>query len=308
MAQTDQAVAELATLRDLIRWGASQFNAAGLHFGHGTDNALDEAAYLVAHAVHFSPVIPPNLLDTRTTTEERKRAVALLRRRTEERLPAPYLVNEAWFCGMPFYVDERVLVPRSPIAELIEERFAPWVEPAAVGSILDMCTGSGCIAIACAHAFPEARVVGADLSSDALDVAERNAELLGAELEWVRSDLFADLGVERFDIIVSNPPYVDAAEMAALPAEYRHEPALALAAGEEGLDLAIRLLREARDHLNPAGILIVEVGASQPALEAAFPEVPFTWLEFERGGDGVFLLTAEQVAQYHDQFSAAAGG
>ncbi len=295
----NEAVRDLRSIRDLIRWGMSRFNEADLFYGHGTDNALDEAAYLVLFALHMPPQPGDAYLETRLTESERRAAAELIARRIDERQPAPYLTHEAWFAGLPFYVDERVLIPRSPVAELIEAHFEPWIDSSRVDSILDLCTGSGCIAIACAEAFPFASVDGADLSADALEVAAINRERFGLDerLDLVQSDLFNSLEGRRYDVIISNPPYVDAEDMAALPDEFRHEPELALAAGDDGLDLVRIMLREAPKHLEEGGILLCEVGNSAPALEAAYPQLPFVWLEFERGGEGVFLLTREQLLE-----------
>ena len=297
MPSANEIIDQLTTMGDFVRWGASRFNETGLTFGHGIDNALDEAFHLVTHALHLPHDIPPYMIETTLIRDERVVVFELLQKRVTSRLPAPYLTNEAWFAGLPFYVDERVLIPRSPIAELIEAGFEPWVDASRVDDILDLCTGSGCIAIASALVYPHARVDATDLSADALQVAQKNVERhqVMDQLSLFEGDLFQGLKDRQYDVIVSNPPYVDAEDMAALTEEYHHEPAFALAAGEDGLDIVRRILRQAGDYLKPGGILIVEVGNSAAALVEAYPEVPFTWIEFERGGHGVFMLTEEHL-------------
>ena len=298
---------ELLSLRDWVRWGASRFNEAGLFFGHGTDNAIDEALALVLHALHLRHDLPADYLAARVTQDEGGRILELFHARIDRRVPAAYLVGEARFAGLDFYVDDSVLIPRSPIAELIEEGFAPWLEADHVTSVLDLCCGSGCIGIACAHAFPQALVDMTDISPAALDVATRNIERhrLEGRVRALRADVYDGLDGERYDLIVSNPPYVSSAEMAGLPAEYRHEPALALEAGDQGMDVVARILAGGADYLRPGGIMVVEVGASADLLLARYPDVPFLWLDFERGGDGVFLLTAEQLEESRDSFEEA---
>ncbi|MDD5580125.1 MAG: 50S ribosomal protein L3 N(5)-glutamine methyltransferase [Methylobacter sp.] len=297
----------LSTIRDYIRWAASGFTEAGISFGHGTVTALDEAAALVLYTIHQPYNLAEPYLESVLTLKERQNIIDIIARRITERKPAAYLTHEAIFAGLSFYVDERVLIPRSPIAELIEQRFAPWVEEDQVGLILDLCTGSACIAIACAYAFPNAQVDAVDLSADALAVAEINVakHQLFDSMELYRSDLFNELPGAHYDVIVSNPPYVSQAEWEQLPREFRAEPEMGFKGGYSGLDIVLRILADADDYLTDQGILIVEVGSSAETLQDAFPEVPFYWLNFERGGDGVFLLTADQVNQYHDLFLAA---
>lgn len=298
----DDISTRLETSKDFVRWGASVFNRAGLHFEHGTANAVDEALNLVLHALDLDHDIPPWLLDGRLTQAEKQAVYTLLRRRVEERKPYAYITNRARFAGLDFYVDERVLVPRSPIGELIEAAFEPWIEADRVSRVLDLCTGSGCIAIACAYAFPDAAVDATDLSADALEVARINVDKLHMvdRVLLHKADVFEGLPPAPYDIIVSNPPYVDAEDMATLPDEHKHEPKLGLAAGQDGLDIVRRILRYAGGYLAEDGILVVEVGNSRWALEEAYPEAPFTWLEFERGQAEVFLLSASQLAAMNE--------
>lgn len=299
---------DLVTLRDLIRWGTSQFNAAELCFAQGMSTAIDEAAYLCLSALHLPPDFSVDYFDCVLTMEERMDVLTMFQQRIEQRKPACYITNEAWFAGMSFYVDERVLIPRSPIAELIHQQFTPWVEYQQVHAILDLCTGSGCIAIACAEVFENARVDASDISPDALAVAEKNRQNYAMEdrVTLIESNLFESIPDRRYDIIVSNPPYVSEQEVNDLPEEFDFEPgSLALAAGKQGLDIVLPMLQQARDYLTDDGILVVEVGYSQPALEQALPDVPFFWIDFEFGGDGVFLLTAKQLEIHQQDFEKA---
>ncbi len=290
------ARARRLSVRRLIEQGARRLQRAGVFFGHGTNNAWDESAALVLHALALGHD-DPTVYARRVGRGDQQRVRALLGRRIAERIPAVYLTGRTWFAGLPFEVDPRVLIPRSPIAELIERRFAPWLDARRIQRVLDMGTGSGCIAIACAKALPWASVDAADISGAALEVAARNvrAHRLTRRVRLVRSDHFAALGAERYDLIVSNPPYVGARELASLPAEYRHEPTLALASGRAGLDSVRVLLAQARRHLRPGGALIVEVGNTERAVRRAYPQLPFIWLQFERGGGGVFVLGAADL-------------
>lgn len=300
----DEVVSELSTLQDMVRWTVSRFNAAGLFYGHGTDNAWDEAVQLILPSLYLPIDVPPHVLNSRLTTSERQCIVERVVKRINERIPTAYLTNKAWFCGLEFFVDERVLVPRSPIGELIEAQFQPWLtqEPQRV---MDLCTGSGCIAIACAHAFPEAEVDAVDISEGALEVAEQNIQDHGMEQQVfpIRSDLFSALPKDQYDLIVSNPPYVDEDDMNSLPDEFTHEPELGLAAGSDGLKLVRRILANAPDYLTDNGILICEVGNSMVHMMDQYPQVPFTWIEFENGGHGVFMLTKAQLLEHADEFT-----
>lgn len=289
---------ELLTLRDLIRYGVSRLNAAQVALGHGSDNAWDETVYLVLHALHLPLDTLEPFLDARVLTEERNRVLELIDRRVTERVPAAYLTNEAWLRGHRFYVDARVIVPRSPIAELLDEGLSPWVQDAqAVDSVLDMCTGSGCLAILSALAFPYAQVDAVDVSPDALEVARRNVNDygLGDRLALHQSDLFDSLPERQYDVIVCNPPYVNSGSMDVLPQEYRHEPHLALAGGADGMDLVRRILQAAPRYLSENGVLVLEIGHERDFFEAAFPELSPVWLDTEAASDQLLLLTREQL-------------
>ena len=295
----------LTTIRDFVRWGSSEFLRNELCFGHGFASALDEARYLVLHALSLPWDWPDEYLDATLIPEEREQVIAILHTRVESRRPAAYLTRESWFCGLRFYVDERVLVPRSPIAELIANRFEPWIDAARVTRILDLCCGSGCIAIACRYYFPQARICAADISADALEVAATNLEMheLDGQIELCESDLFDAIAPRPFDVIVCNPPYVDAGDMVALPAEFKHEPDLGLRAGEDGLAVVDRILAVAAEYLDHDGVIFIEVGNSQPALEDKYPFLPMTWIDFEYGGGVCCIRAADLVAQ-HDAIAA----
>ena len=292
------AAHNLFTVRDCLRFAVSRFNQAKLFFGHGSSDAYDEAAYLILHTLHLPLDRLDPFLDARLTDSERAEVLNIIQRRVEQRVPAAYLTNEAWLGDFRFYVDERVIVPRSFIAELLHEQLAPWVEDAdAIGSVLDLCTGSGCLAILAAHAFPNAKVDAVDISPDALEVVQRNVADYGLQdrVHLIESDLFTNLKDRQYDLIISNPPYVDAASVAVLPQEYRHEPQLALGSGMDGLDATRTILKQAAAHLNPGGLLIVEIGHNRDALEAAYPGLPFTWLNVAAGDEFVFMLRGEDL-------------
>ena len=294
----NSATDELVTVRDWLRWAVSRFNESGLSYGHGTENAWDEAVWLVLATLHLPHDTLEPWLDAHLTRSERLGLLNNLQQRVVHRMPTAYLVQEAWLGPFRFYVDQRVIIPRSYFAELLENGFAPWIEdPESVGAALDLCTGSGCLAILMAHAFPSASVDAIDISADALVVACRNIAdyQLDDRVHAIESDLFAAVKGKRYDLILSNPPYVTSEAMAALPAEYRHEPALALAAGADGLDVVRRILAEAGAHLNSGGLLAIEVGHNQHLVEAAFPDLPMVWLDTEHAEGKVFLVTREDL-------------
>lgn len=303
MSDQDPITQELHTLRDYMRYAMSLLAEHKVFFGHGTDNGWDESVQLVLGAVYLPWDTDKAVLDGRLTLTEKTRILAFIEKRVFQRIPLPYITHEAWFAGLPFYIDERALIPRSPIAELINAGFSPWLRDGPVPRILDLCTGSGCIGIACAYAFEEAEVDLVDLSDDALDVAAINIERhdLAARVKARRSDLFEALNGERYDLIVSNPPYVDEADLAAMPEEFNHEPDLALGSGPDGLDITKRILREACDYLTEDGLLVVEVGNSEVHLMQQYPQLPLIWLELEQGGNGVFAITAAELKQYRDE-------
>ncbi len=301
MNQLDDAAENLVSIIDFLRWAATRFNEAKIFYGHGTYDAWSEALALILPALHLETDLPDVAWHARLTKQERLYLLELITKRVEERIPSAYLVHHMRFAGLDFYVDERALIPRSPIAELIEKRFEPWVDSENTMRILDLCTGSGCIAIACAHYFPHAKVDAVDISKDALVVAQTNVAKyqLNAQVRLLTGDLFAAIPKNtKYDLIVSNPPYVDAQDMAELPKEYHYEPTLGLTGGADGLDIVKKILRKAKDYLKPEGILVVEVGNSEAALMEQFPHVPFTWLEFARSDGGVFLLTYQDLVTY----------
>jgi ribosomal protein L3 glutamine methyltransferase len=293
------------TVAQLIRFGAREFDAAGLAYGHGTGDATDDAAALVFHSLGLDHADAQAAYARKVDAVDATRVLALFAERLRRRVPVAYLMGRMWFAGLEFEVDERVIVPRSPFAELIESGFAPWVDAGQVRRVLDIGTGSGCIAIACALRFPQAEVDAVDLSADALAVARRNVERhgVGSRLQLYQGDVYAPLPERLYELIVSNPPYVSDAEMAALPHEYRHEPDMALRAGADGLDVVRRILRGADARLAAGGALVVEVGDSDERLQQAYPGVPFLWLEFERGGGGVFVLTRDDLDRHRDELS-----
>ncbi|OFZ66850.1 MAG: ribosomal protein L3 N(5)-glutamine methyltransferase [Betaproteobacteria bacterium RBG_16_56_24] len=288
-----EASEALHTVRDCLRFAVSRFNQAGLFFGHGSGDAYDEAAYLILHTLHLPLDRIKPFLDAHLTGSERGEILSIIQRRVEKRIPAAYLTHQALLGEFSFYVDERVIVPRSFIAELLQNQLSPWIaDPEAIHCVLDLCTGCGCLAIIAAHAFPNASVDATDLSEDALAVAERNVAdyHLQDRVSLIESDLFAKLGDKQYDLIISNPPYVNEESVKALPQEYRHEPAMALASGDDGLDATRIILRNAAQHLTENGLLVVEIGHNREALEAAYPDLPFTWLDVSAGDQFVFML------------------
>ena len=293
----------LRTVQDFIRWTSSQLSLSDVFLGHGTDNPIDEAKQLILATLGLSLFIPTEFYSANLTNDEKQELFDIIQKRISDRVPTPYLTNQAWFCGHSFYIDERVLIPRSPIGELIDNHFQSLLSQSPQ-QILDLCTGSGCIGIACAYAFPDAQVDITDISLEALDVAQQNIDLheMNFRVTPMLSDLFNDIPAKQYDLIVTNPPYVDNEDMGDLPDEFSYEPKLALEAGFDGLDIVKRILRDAIDYLSPQGVLVCEVGNSWVSLQEQYPQVPFNWLEFERGGLGVFSITREELIQYHHCF------
>jgi ribosomal protein L3 glutamine methyltransferase len=291
---------KINTARELIDWATRLFEKNDLYFGHGTDNARDEAVFMVLRSLDYSFAVSDEKLDLVLDIEQKEKIINRIRERVSTRKPAAYILNEAWFAGLPFYINEQVLVPRSPIAELVIEKFSPWCDETNIRNILDVGTGSGCIAIATALEFPNARVDAIDISAEALAIAKINIACYGLQqrVKLIESDLFQNLADKKYDLIIANPPYVDAADMAALPAEYKHEPVTGLYAGENGLDVVKQILNHAANHLTEKGVIVIEVGNSKEALIRQYPKVPFLWLEFEHGGEGVFLFSREELIQW----------
>ncbi len=291
---------ELRTLRDLLRFAVSYFNRSDLFLGHGLPTTYDEAALLIAHSLHLNSDQLDLFMDATLTRDERDQVLRMIERRVNEKIPVAYLTHEAWLGDFNFYVDERVIIPRSFIAELLEDRLSPWIiDPYDIHSALDLCTGSGCLAILMAHAFEQAQIDAVDISSDALDVAFINIRNydLASRINLIHSDLFTALQGKRYDLIISNPPYVNAASMASLPEEYRHEPDIALAGGLDGLDTIYRILKEAVNHLTEEGLLIMEIGHNQAAIEQAFPQLPCTWLETNAGDQFVLMIKRRDLLE-----------
>jgi ribosomal protein L3 glutamine methyltransferase len=304
MIDQEQVTKELKTVRDFIRWTCSLLNEHDVYLGHGNVSVWDESVQLVMAAIYLSWNNDAAVLDARLLSHEKKRIIDFVKQRVEERKPLPYITNEAWFMEMPFYVDERVLIPRSPIAQLLETEFSPFLRSGPVGHILDLCTGSGCIGIACAYVFEEAEVDLIDISEDALEVARINIEQheLEERVTPIHSDLFEAVKGMKYDLIVSNPPYVDQDDFETMPVEFQHEPELALTSGPDGLDITRRILREACDYLTDDGLLVVEVGNSEVHLMEQFPHVPLIWIDLPNGGNGVFAISAQELKQYRDEF------
>jgi ribosomal protein L3 glutamine methyltransferase len=301
-----QVAEQLSQLKDYIRWGTSQFEAAGICYGQGIPTPWEEANILAYHVLHLPAHAPAEFLDCTLTMGERLQILAIYQRRVEERMPVAYLIGKAVYAGIEFIVDQRVIVPRSPIAEMIEAEFQPWLGDVQVDRILDLCAGSGCIGMVCAAHFPAAQVDLLELSDDAIAIAEQNIDHhhLHQQVTTHSSNVFSALqpGVDQFDIIVTNPPYVDMADIGSMPAEYHHEPTMALGSGDDGLDITVQILAEAGHYLSPEGILVVEVGNSGEQLEALFPEIHFDWVEFERGGFGVFVINSAELEAYKPMF------